>query len=64
VKFPDDLKPLLGAIVIRHELVHRNGKREDGSENIKESDIRGVMAIANELVDHIENEWLNASSPF
>jgi len=33
VKFPSDLRSVLGAIVIRHELVHRNGKREDATEH-------------------------------
>jgi hypothetical protein len=48
--------------VIRHELVHRNGKREDGSEHdIGESDIRSLMEMTRKLVEHIENEWLNAS---
>jgi hypothetical protein len=65
VTFPSDVKGLLNAIVVRHELVHRNGKKPDGTEHeISEGDIRGVIKLAEELVDYIEKRWLDVSSPF
>ena len=63
IKFPSDLRQLLSAIVIRHELVHRNGKKADGTEHkITDSDISSLITTAEELVNHIENEWI--SLPF
>jgi hypothetical protein len=59
VKLPSDLRALLSAIVVRHELVHRNGKKPDGTEHeISEADIMNLIKIADELVNHIEKEWL------
>lgn len=63
VIFPSDRNALNNAIKVRHELVHRNGKKQDGTEHeIGEADIRSVIKIAEELVSHIEKGWLDVSS--
>jgi hypothetical protein len=63
VILPLDTKALRSAIAVRHELVHRNGKKQDGTEHqIGEADIRSVIQVAEELVNHIEKGWLNVSS--
>jgi hypothetical protein len=63
VRFPSDLKALRSAIDIRHELVHRNGKKDDGTEHeIGEPEIRAVIKAAAELVAHIEARWLDIPS--
>ncbi len=63
VIFPSDMKALRNAIAVRHELVHRNGKKQDGTEHeIGEADIRSVIKLAEELVGHIEKGWLDVSS--
>jgi hypothetical protein len=65
VTFPSDIKALRDAIAVRHELVHRNGKKKDGTEHdIGEPKIRGVVRLAEELVEHIEKRWLDVSSVF
>jgi len=63
VVFPSDMNALRNAIKVRHELVHRNGKKQDGTEHeIGEADIKGVIKLAEELVGHIEKGWLDVSS--
>jgi hypothetical protein len=63
VVFPSDMNALHNAIAVRHELVHHNGKKEDGTEHeIGEADIRNVIKLAEELVGHIEKGWLDVSS--
>jgi hypothetical protein len=55
---------LRSAIAVRHELVHRNGKKNDGVEHeISESEIKSVIKLAEELVEHIEERWFDVSSP-
>lgn len=65
VTFPSDIRALRDAIAVRHELVHRNGKKKDGTEHmISEPEIKKVVRLAEELVEHIEKRWLDVSSPF
>jgi hypothetical protein len=65
IVFPPDMKVLIEAIRVRHELVHRNGKKEDGTQReITEMDIRNTIRAAEELVTHIEDRWREISSPF
>jgi hypothetical protein len=64
VTFPSDIKALRDAIAVRHELVHRNGKKKDGTEHeISEPEIKKVVRLAEELVEHIEQRWLDVSAP-
>jgi hypothetical protein len=63
VTFPSDMNALHSAIVIRHELVHRNGKKQDETEHqIGEAEIKSVIKLAEELVGQIEKGWLDVSS--
>jgi hypothetical protein len=56
ISFPSDLRELVDAIGVRHELVHRNGKKADGTEHeISEADIRNVIRLSEGLVAHIED---------
>lgn len=60
VTFPPSIKDLQEAIGVRHELVHRNGRKPDGTEReVTEVDVRNLIKMAQELVEHIEGEWLN-----
>lgn len=55
VEFPADLKELFNAIRIRHDLVHRNGKRRDGGEHILgEEIIKALIQNAHTFVVRIE----------
>jgi hypothetical protein len=63
VSFPPDMIALRNAIGVRHELVHRNGRKRDWTEHeVGESEIHGVVKLAEILVDHIEERWLEVSS--
>jgi hypothetical protein len=65
VTFPENLATTLRkAINVRHELVHHNvHKNPDGTEHVvDEEEIRGVIKAAEELIDHIQREWLRKSS--
>lgn len=58
VKFPDDMDGLFKAVQVRHDIVHRNGKKKDGGEHALENkDVDGLIAMAETLVKHIEGEW-------
>ena len=58
VVFPKDLETLFKAILVRHDLVHRNGKKKDGGEHrIGAEDVRTLIASANSLVNEIEKQW-------
>ena len=58
IKFPD-VTALHAAIGVRHDLVHHNGRKLDGTEHeLTEMDIRLVIKAEGELIDHIEREWL------
>jgi hypothetical protein len=63
VNFPSDMQALRNAIAVRHELVHRNGKKRDGTEHeISESEIQSVVKLAEAMVEHVERRWLAISS--
>src|ERR1019366_95184 len=63
VTFPSDMNALHSAIVVRHELVHRNGKKQDETEHqIGEAEIKSVIKLAEELVGHIEKGWRDVVS--
>jgi hypothetical protein len=38
VEFPPDMKELFQAVVLRHDLVHRNGKSKDGKAHVLDED--------------------------
>jgi hypothetical protein len=62
ITFPS-IKDLQAAIAVRHELVHRNGRKADGTEHVlTETDIRKVIKMEEELIEHIEKEWLRQTA--
>jgi hypothetical protein len=62
IEFPDTRELHETVIKLRHELVHRNGKKKDGIHTIAESDIRNAIRLAQMLVDHIEKRWAEIST--
>lgn len=57
VDFPADMKELFKAIVIRHDLVHRNGKTTDGKEHLLDIDaIKALIAMAEQFVTYVESQ--------
>jgi hypothetical protein len=55
IDFPLDLKDLFKAIIIRHDIVHRNGKTPEGVERtITKEEIAALIGTVNQFVDHIE----------
>jgi len=57
VDFPEDMGDLFTAVQIRHDIVHRNGKKKDGSEHTLElSDIEALINRVEKLVGHIEGQ--------
>lgn len=61
VAFPPDLTSLEKAIKERHDIVHRNGKSEDGQMGTWDRDaiISAVKAVR-KLADHVENKLAHA----
>jgi len=57
IEFPPDLKAIFRAILVRHDIVHRNGKDKDGKEHvIQEGEMRALVDEVKALVEHIEAE--------
>jgi hypothetical protein len=55
VEFPTDLKELYGAIVIRHDLVHRNGKTKEGEEHVlSQKIIEDLITNVERFVEQVE----------
>ena len=64
VNFPSEIAWLFKAVLVRHDIVHRNGKGKDGTErDITKDAVRNLAKLAQGLVDHIENEWFKLSPP-
>ena len=56
IKFPDNMGAVYKAIVIRHDIVHRNGKDKSGKEEIIcQQDIINLIVEVEELVQHIDS---------
>ena len=57
IKFPDDISTIFRAILIRHDIVHRNGKTRDGREIIitQEAVTELTNAVKN-LVQYIDTQ--------
>lgn len=57
VHFPQDVKELLDAVQIRHDIVHRNGRTADGKElNLSPEEVRRLIEIVEALVQGIEGQ--------
>ena len=72
VEFPSDLASIFRAILIRHDIVHRNGKTKDGNEIlIAPKDVLDLVSAVEKFVQHIDNQLaevrsnrqLNADAP-
>lgn len=58
VSFPNDLGNLLKAVLVRHDIVHRNGRKTDGSaHDITKEDVKELIRNARKLILAIENDW-------
>jgi hypothetical protein len=59
IDFPPDVKKVDEAVKLRNLLVHRNGKRIDGKQQkVTEKNILEAIDAVEELVNHIEAQWL------
>jgi hypothetical protein len=57
VDFPADVGDIFRAILIRHDIVHRNGKTKDGVEiNSTIGDIQTLIAVARAFVQQIDKQ--------
>jgi hypothetical protein len=65
IMFPSDVKELHRAIILRHDCVHRNGKKKDGTERVlNESHVKGLLSEASKLVTWIESGGKEPEPPF
>ena len=63
IEFPD-IGALFRAVLVRHDLVHRNGRTKDGKDHVlAEKDIRDLIANSESFVMEIEMRWRNNSLP-
>lgn len=59
VEFPNDLSAIRKAILIRHDIVHRNGKDKTGQMNeIQLPDVLELISTTKRLVKHINDQIL------
>ena len=57
VEFPD-ADELFKAVLVRHDIVHRNGKKKDGGEHaIIREDVNKLIAATETFVNGIEKAW-------
>lgn len=57
VDFPSDADDIFGAILIRHDIVHRNGKTKDAVEiSITKGDIQSLVAAARAFIQQIDRQ--------
>jgi len=55
VEFPHDMKELFQAILVRHDLVHRNGTKKGGGEHVlQEGDVLNLIDAVEKFVSEIE----------
>lgn len=63
INLPSDMSALFKAVLVRHDIVHRNGRSKDGREHVLvEKDIADLLAIAESFVMEIESRWQQAKS--
>ena len=57
VDFPSDADDIFRAILIRHDIVHRNGKTKDGVEiSITKGDIQSLVPAARAFMQQIDRQ--------
>ena len=55
IEFPQDIDEIFRAILIRHDIVHRNGKTKDNNEvHITKQDLDNLIEQASEFIKNIE----------
>jgi len=58
IDFPDDLKPLFKAIVIRHDIVHRNGKTKEGKEiKLSQADVEQLLTDIRHFGQFVDKQF-------
>lgn len=58
VEFPSDMGDLFKAVLVRHDLVHRNGKMKEGGEHdITPETVRALIKQAREFIAHVDSHW-------
>jgi hypothetical protein len=58
IEFPSKMEILFKAVLVRHDLVHRNGKKKDGGEHdISPEIITKLIKEAGEFVSHVDKQW-------
>jgi len=58
LSFPDNMGDLFKAVLIRHDLVHRNGKKRDGGEhNVSKKEIKDIIGQARSFVADLDSQW-------
>jgi len=58
IKFTDKLDRLFTAVLARHDLVHRNGRKKEGGEHcITLDQVDELLKMSETLVDDIEAQW-------
>lgn len=63
VDFPSDVGPLFKAILVRHDLVHRNGRKKAGGEHLLlKADVLKVAADARRLVRDLDAKCRSAKA--
>lgn len=59
IKFPHDLGEIFRAILMRHDIVHRNGKTKDGKElAITQEKVKSLIEIVKQLVQQIDTQLI------
>jgi len=57
VKFPSDMDAVFKAVIVRHDLVHRNGKTKDGSlHRLKQSSLESVFSKIEAFVSFVDEQ--------
>jgi len=57
VSFPEEMGGLFKAVIVRHDLVHRNGKTKDGKQHdISPKMVRKLIEHAKEFVSHVDKQ--------
>ncbi|PFE28523.1 hypothetical protein CN279_04730 [Bacillus anthracis] len=68
IKFPDDLESVSKAVMMRHDIIHRNGKQKDGTQiNIGKEEVLKCIKDVSFLIGHIDKKirfLTNGSSDF
>lgn len=60
VDFPEDLSKIIKAVLIRHDIVHRNGKTKEGKKiDIGEDDIKDIVDEVEKFIKSIDSQLIS-----